>query len=94
MAGLCYSYVKKWARVDGGLWDAYIRARELAVVVDLNLPCRPHEPNEIGVLWRYRRPTDEDVKAEALRAAATTREPANAVTDYDLICFEGMRQLP
>lgn len=52
VTGIAYSHVRRSELVKGGLWDAYIRARELAVGVDL---ATPHHPDgEVGVDWRIR----------------------------------------
>ena len=40
------------------MWDAYIRARELAVEVDMELPRHPE--GEVGVEWGIRKPMDKD----------------------------------
>jgi hypothetical protein len=49
VTGIAFRCVRKSEFIKGGLWDAYIRARELAVEVDWDTPIHPE--GEIGVEW-------------------------------------------
>jgi hypothetical protein len=60
VTGISYRHVRKSELVRGGMWDAYIRARDLAVDVDLNTP--RHPDGEVGVEWGVRKPTEEELK--------------------------------
>lgn len=52
------SRVDRSKRVEGGLWQAYIEARDLAVDTDMITPVNQH--GEIGVDWGIRRPAEDE----------------------------------
>ena len=59
VTGLAFSHVRHTELVKGGMWDAYIRSRKIAVAVDWTIP--RHPDNEVGVDWGIRKPTESEL---------------------------------